>query len=200
MELSFKLALDMDPANRTRDQDGHLHVASSIVSAAQVNGYKAEEIPRWRELGLTAGRVYDLLRDPLELEKGAPTLHGKPLVVVHRAQTADNHNHEITVGSVSNPVWENPNLKAEITVWDGDAIALIESGEQADLSCGYRYDALMEPGTYNGTAFSGKMVNLIFNHCCLVAAGRVIGAMVGDSDIIEGQWKLIERALLGFSI
>src|ERR1700685_3378974 len=55
------------------------------------------------------------------------------------ASRAGDHDREITVGSVSNPTWQYPNVMAEITVWDGEAIELIESGEQADLSAGYFY-------------------------------------------------------------
>lgn len=189
------IALDAATANRTKSQDGHLHVASSVVSAAQVNDYRGDEIPGWRELGLQADRVYALLRDPVELEKAVPSLHGKPLVIVHRAQTADDHDREITVGSVSNPTWEYPNVKAEIAVWDGEAIELIESGEQADVSAGYFYVPVMDPGEFNGTAFSGRMTKIGFNHLAIVKIGRVIGAMIGDSeDSLE--WTLIERALL----
>ena len=48
---------------RTKDADGHLHVASSIVSAAQVNPYQGSEIPNWQALGLDPQRVYMLLRE-----------------------------------------------------------------------------------------------------------------------------------------
>lgn len=179
--MSDVIAFDRESV-RTKDPlDGHLHIASSVVSAAQVNDYRMEEIPNAEALGLVAGRVYALLRDPQEIEKAAGTLHGKPLVIVHRAQTAGDHDREITVGAVSNPVWESPNLKAEITVWDGEAIALIETDEQSDLSAGYGYRADMTPGTFNGVAYEGVMRDISFNHLALVSQGRVIGAFVGDS-------------------
>jgi uncharacterized protein len=179
-QAADRMALDRESV-RTVDGDGHLHVASSVVSAAQVNDYRTEEIPNWQSLGLQPGRNYALLRDPVELEKGVPSLHGKPLVIVHRAQTADDHDREITVGSVQNPTWESPNIKAEITVWDGEAIKLIESGEQADLSAGYRYDPVMESGEFNGVKYDLKMTNILFNHLALVTQGRCIGAVVGDA-------------------
>jgi 8-oxo-dGTP pyrophosphatase MutT (NUDIX family) len=175
------LAFDRESV-RTKDPlDGHLHIASSVVSAAQVNDYRMEEIPNAEALGLVPGRVYALLRDPIELEKAAQTMHGKPLVIVHRAQTASDHDRTIVVGAVHNPVWEAPNLKAEITVWDGEAIALIESDEQSDLSSGYGYRADMTPGEFNGVAYEGVMRDISFNHISLVSQGRVIGAFVGDS-------------------
>ena len=188
-----QIALDASPENRSRNTDGHLHVASSVVSAAQVNDYRAEEIPNWQALGLQAGRAYAMLRDPVELEKAVPSLHGKPLVIMHRAQTAADHDREITVGTVTNPVWESPNVKAEITVWDGDAIALIESGEQSDLSAGYRYVPVVESGEFNGTRFDLKMKDIEFNHLALVRVGRVIGAVVGDSAPSEEIKKMAEK-------
>jgi hypothetical protein len=170
------LALDA----RTIDKDGHLHVTDSVVSAAQVNDYRAEEIPDWQALGLVPGRMYALLRDPVELEKAAETMHGKPLLMRHRVQTADDHDHDITIGTVTNPVWDAPNLRAELTVWDGDAIAAITSDEMSDLSAGYRYSAVMQPGDYNGVHYDGVMRDIAFNHLACVTQGRVIGAFVGD--------------------
>jgi hypothetical protein len=186
-------ALDRETV-RTTDGDGHLHVASSVVSAAQVNDYMAEEIPGWEALGLVKGRIYALLRDPVELEKAAATWHGKPLLIVHRGQTADDHDREITVGSVSNPVWEFPNLKAELTVWDGEAVAGIKNGTMKDLSSGYRYRPVMEPGEFQGVHYDGRMVELAANHVTLCKQGRVVGAFVGDS-MDNFLWGKLEQAL-----
>ena len=179
-EDSVLLALDWQGPGRTKDDDGHLFIPSSIVSAAQVNNYRGEEIPNSSRLGLDPKKLYALLRDPDELAKGAETLHGKPFVLVHRSQTAEDHNRQITIGSVMNPVWEDPNLKAEIMVWVKEGIDFIESGEKSSLSCGYRYEAVMQPGTYNGISFDGRMTAIEFNHLALVENPRVIGAVVGD--------------------
>jgi len=165
---------------RTVDSDGHMHIASSIISAAQVNDYLGREIPDYERLGLAPEQRYALLRDPVELEKAAKTFHGKPLLIVHRPQVAGDHDKSIVVGSVNNPEWDNPNVKAELTIWDAKAIAAIESGEQKDLSAGYRYVPVMEAGTYNGVRYDGRMTEIEANHVALVSQGRVIGAMVGD--------------------
>ena len=181
--------------NRSLDDDGHLRVASSIVSAAQVNDYLGREIPGFEALGLDPDRMYALLRDPVELEKAVPTLRGKPLVIVHRAQTADDHDREIVVGTVLNPTWDAPNVKAELIVWDQEGIDFINSGEQKDLSAGYRYTPVMESGELNGTKYEIRMRDIKFNHIALVKQGRVIGAMVGDS-ASEVLWEQIEAAIL----
>lgn len=190
----MKLAMDraikregiaLDRASvRTTDSDGHMHVASSIISAAAVNEYLGAEIPDFEKLGLDADRRYKLYRDPTELEKGAPSLHGKPLLIIHRPQSADDHDREVVVGSVSNPVWDDPRLKGELAIWDGEAIDGINSGEQRSLSAGYQYVPVMTPGTTpEGEAYDGVMTNIEFNHVALVTEPRVAGAMVGDSAI-----------------
>lgn len=180
-----KLAFDRASV-RSVDGDGHMRVASSIVSAAAVNEYLGAEIPDFEKLGLEPKKLYKLYRHPDELEKGAASLHGKPLMLIHRPQSAEDHDRESVVGSVSNPVWEAPNLKAELTIWDGEAIALIESGDQKSLSAGYLYIPVMTPGTTpNGEAFDGLMTGIEFNHTALVTEPRVQGAVVGDSAIVQ---------------
>lgn len=194
MHASFKIAFDRASV-RSRSMDGHLHVASSVVSTACVNDYLGSEIPHRDLLGLKADRMYALLRDPGALEKAVPSLHGKPLVLRHREQTAADHDRDITVGSVQNPVWQYPNVMAEITVWDGEAIRLIESGEQSDLSAGYFYRPMMDRGTFNGVCYDGIMCEIAFNHLCLVDVGRVTGAVVGDSAIRKGAMKMANPAM-----
>jgi hypothetical protein len=176
-----RIALDRSASVRRIDEDGHLHVSSSVISAAAVNPYNGSEIPDYEALGLDANRVYQLFRDPAELEKAAPSFANKPLLIVHKPQTADAHDHELVVGSVANPVWDSPNLKAELVVWDKAAIDAIESGAQRDLSCGYRYRCVVEAGTYQGQRYDAKMVDLVGNHVAIVESGRVRGAFVGDS-------------------
>jgi hypothetical protein len=180
-----RVAFDRAASARTVDQDGHLHVASSVISAAAVNPYNGSEIPDNEALGLDPNKVYQLFRDPAELEKATATFANKPLMIVHKAQLADTHDRDVVVGSISNPVWDAPYLKAELVVWDAAAIKAIESGEQKELSCGYRYTADMTPGTYEGKAYQGVMRGISGNHVALVSEGRVNGAVVGDSALRE---------------
>ena len=50
-------------------------------------------------------------------------------------------------------------------------IAGIESEEQRELSCGYRYTADMSPGTYRGQRYDGVM-RQIPDHCHIHARPR----------------------------
>jgi hypothetical protein len=166
---------------RTVDQDGHLHVASSVISAEQVNSYLGAELPDWQSLGLQPDREYRILRPGAELAKAAASFSNKPLMIEHRPQSAADHDRDLVVGSVANPVWKAPELYAELVIWDQAAIDAIMDGSRAALSCGYHFEVSMVPGTFNGQRFDGQMNSLSGNHVSLVPVPRVAGAVVGDA-------------------
>ncbi|GJD63762.1 DUF2213 domain-containing protein [Methylobacterium frigidaeris] len=177
------LALDR-ASTRVRDADGHLHVRRTPISKACVNDYLGREIPGWQALGLEAGRRYALLRDPEELARAADTFNNKPLLFDHNPVSADEHDHDRTVGSVSNPSFEHPYLYADLACWSGPAIRLIEDGSQKELSSAYRYTPDMTPGTFQGVRFDGVMRDISANHVALVKKGRAgPDVVVGDSAI-----------------
>jgi len=187
-----RLALDRASA-RSVDQAGHLHVSRNVLSRANVCPYYGREVAGGEALGLDPDRIYQLLRDPAALEASAPTFNGKPLLVTHRPQSASDHDHSITVGALSNVRWEAPCLVGELTVWDGEAIALIESDEQSSLSLGYFYKAVPQSGVLDGVAYSLVMAEIVGNHCALVAEPRVKGAFVGDAALSTTQPSIMER-------
>jgi hypothetical protein len=78
-------------------------------------------------------------------------------------------------------------LKNSLVVWDEDYIKRIDTGEQRELSCGYRYVADMRPGEINGEKYDGRMTEIVGNHVALVAQGRA------GPDVIVGDSKLKER-------
>lgn len=177
-----QLAFDRAASVRTKDLDGHLHIADSPISKAAVNPYYGAEIPEHEELGLDPARVYYLFRDPQELQKAAPTFNGKPLLSAHKPQFADTHDHALTVGAISNPRWQQPYIRASLVVWDAAAIARIESKAQRELSAGYRYKAVMQPGWYGPDRYDGRMTDIVGNHVTLVTTGRAgADVVVGDA-------------------
>jgi len=197
------LALDRASV-RSFDQAGHLNVEIANISKANVCPYLGREIPNGGELGLDPDRVYNLLRDPEELAKAADTFTGKPLLLVHRPQMAGDHDRRITVGAIGDAVFEPPYLKAPLSVWDGEAIALIESGAQQELSCGYFYRADMTPGTFEGEAYDGRMVDIAGNHVALVETGRagpdvVVGDTMETINMLKSRKALVASgALMAF--
>ena len=172
---------------RSYDQDGRLHIAVTNISKAIVNPYLGNEIPDYEALGLVADHVYQLLRDPNELAKAAPTFNNIPLLSEHVPVTADDHQPGIVVGSTGTDAeFKKPYLRNSLVIWATDAINGIESNEQRELSCAYRYRADMTPGSYEGTHYDGVMRDIYGNHVALVAAGRAgSDVIVGDSILKE---------------
>ncbi|MVW80185.1 DUF2213 domain-containing protein [Bordetella sp. 02P26C-1] len=169
---------------RTVDQDGRLHVAITNISKATVNPYRGSEIPDWEQLGLHPDRIYQLLRDPKELEAAASTFNNIPLLNRHVPVSVDEPQHDLVVGSTgTDAVFEAPYLKNSLVVWDAVAIAGIDTAQQKELSCAYRYRADMTPGVYEGTPYDGVMRDLRGNHVALVEVGRAgPDVVVSDSN------------------
>lgn len=180
------VAMDRKPAASVRayDADGRMHVEVTNISKANVCPYIGREIPKWRELGLEPDRVYQLYRDPEELEKAAPTFNNLPLLSQHVPVTADSHQPELVVGSTGTDAsFEAPYLRNSLVVWARDAIDAIESETRKELSCAYRYRADMTPGrTPDGEKYDGVMRDIVGNHVALVKDGRAgDDVIVGDS-------------------
>jgi hypothetical protein len=199
--MSNRLAFDRSV--RVYDVDGRLHVRVTRISKATVNPYYGHEIPGAEALGLEPGRVYRLLRDPEELAKAAPTFNNLPILSKHVPVTAndeDSHMPGLVVGSTgTDAVFRDPYLLNSAVVWSGPAIAGIESREQQEWSCAYRYTPDMTPGTYKGLHYDGIMRNIVGNHVALVEEGRAgSDVVVGDSQF-EGHMALQSRTALMLS-
>ena len=150
-----------------------MRVAESRISKANVCPYFGREIPDFERLGLDPSRTYLLFRDPKELAKGASTFDGKPLLVRHVPIDAELPRKELWVGTVGNCEFVEPYLVTRpLMVLTKEAIDLIESEAQRELSAAYRYDAVMEPGVWGGTQYDGRMVNIRGNHVAIVSEGR----------------------------
>ncbi|WP_082954059.1 DUF2213 domain-containing protein [Mesorhizobium sp. AA23] len=176
------LAMDRNSV-RSFDQDGHLRVEMTPISKANICPYYGREIPDFEALGLDPERIYRLYRDADELAKAAPTFVGKPLLLKHIPISAKEHPREAVVGALGDAVeFHAPYLMAPLSIWDGAAIALIESDRQKELSSSYRYRADMTPGTLAGESYDGVMRDISANHVALVEEGRAgPDVVVGDS-------------------
>jgi hypothetical protein len=167
--------LALDKSARHKDANGFLHVAISHISKATVNPYYGREIPNYEALGLDADKVYNLLRHPDELKKGAATFNNMPITLTHpeKALSADGFQRDKVIGSLgTDSAFDGTYLNNSLVVHDAEAIAGIESGQLKEISCGYRYRADMTPGTYNGMAYDGIMRDITANHVALVERGR----------------------------
>lgn len=167
------IAMDRDTI-REKTRDGRLTVDKVNVTKANICPYRGEEIPGWQELGLDPNTVYNLLRDPEELKKAAPTLNGVQLLKKHTPVSAADPHQDKTVGSLGTDAeWDGEYLTNSLFVNTQDAIDGIESGAQRELSAGYHYKPDMTPGIFNGKRYDGVMRDIVFNHVALVEDGRV---------------------------
>lgn len=180
---SFTLALDR--ATRYFDADGRLHVPVNQITKAAVNPYYGREIPNAAALGLDAKKVYQLFRDPAELEAAAATSNNIQLMGLHVAVSADEPQKEFIAGTLgSDAAFSHPYVTNSLCIWDAGEIAAVESEDKREISMGYRYDADMTPGVFEGVKFDGIMRNIRFNHAALVEQGRAgPDVMVGDSKL-----------------
>jgi hypothetical protein len=190
------ILLALDRSMRRIDADGHMHVEAANITKANVCPYYGKEIPNAAELGLDPNKIYRLYRDATELEAAAASYENKPLMMMHVAVSADQPQKFLRVGTVGKVWWSAPYLKAQLAIWDAEAITAVESGKQKELSCGYRYVADMSPGTSpEGEAYDGVMRGLQCNHVALVETGRA-GHDVFVTDELPQDFTIMKIAAL----
>lgn len=188
------LTLALDRSARRIDADGRLHVDRSHISKAAVNPYYGLEIPGFESLGLEADRVYRLFRDPVELERAAPSFARIPILSKHIPVTAqsvtdDPELKKLVVGAIGSEVtFSAPYLDADLCIWDAAAIAGIDTDKVRELSCAYRYVPVMTPGNFQGQAYDGIMTEIQANHLALVEVGRA-----GSDVIVADKNPFIDR-------
>jgi hypothetical protein len=172
---------------RSFDADGRMRVKNCILSTAEINPYRGNEIPGYDALGLKPNHIYDLYRDPEEMRKAVPTFEGIPLMIKHVPQTAEEPRKEYQAGAIHSVTFDGKHLRGDLLVSDGKAIDLIESGAMSDLSCGYRYTPDMTSRDVDGRPADGTMRDLQGNHVALVDDGRASGAHVADRALFDPQ-------------
>lgn len=179
-----RIVFDAAPSVRSFDDNGFMHVAVSNLTKETVNPYRGREIPGWQERGLAPERVYYGYRAGSELEKGARTFSGLPLLLDHHMEDAEAPQKNFRIGTVGTDArWESPYVKAALVVTDADAIRAIEDGSMRELSCAYRYDPLWKAGTFGGKDYDFVMTNIRGNHVALVKEGRA------GSDVVVADAK-----------
>ena len=62
-------------------------------------------------------------------------------------------------------------LAAPVYITDGDAIALVQSGQRRDVSCGYECELDETPGTFNGVPYDRVQRDRVYNHVGLGPGG-----------------------------
>ena len=198
--LRFVIAFDRKPS-RKYDPDGRLHVEGVNICREGISPYVGHEIPGWEDLGLDPNKIYKLYRPADELEKAAATSNGIPLLREHRAVSADSHSYWDTVGSIGTRAkWDPPFVTNDLVVWPAADIEGVESKDKCELSPGYRYKPVMEPGKFDGEDYDGRMTEICFNHEAIVETGRQgREVIIGDSaeDLI---WRSLAEMMQGTAV
>ena len=202
-----EIRIAFDRSARHVDADGRLHVERSHISKATVNPYYGSEIPGADGLGLDPTKIYYLLRDPVELERGAPTFARLPILSKHTPVSAEDPQKDLVVGAIgSNVEFAAPYLDADLCFWDETAIAGIDSDTIRELSCSYHYAPVMEPGEYDGKRYDGRMTKIEGNHLAIVEVGRAgSDVLVADANPFQGlpemkQTKLGKALVTAFRV
>lgn len=172
-----------DESARSVDESGHLRVSRTVLSKAQIDPYFGREIPKFEELGLDPDRIYQLLRDPIELEKSADTAKGKQILLKHTYVDSKTPEKELTVGAIGSDIeYKDGKLYGDLTFWDDEAIGLIDSEKMEQLSYSYYFTPDMTPGEFEGKPYDGVMRDIHGNHIALVERGRIgRDAVISDS-------------------
>lgn len=187
-----------DRSIRELDIDGRMHIRDVNVCMESVSPYRGGEIPGWNALGLKEDEIYQVYRPGAELSRPETiaSANGIPFLRRHVAVSADDHKHMDTIGTTGTTArWEAPFIKNDLAVWVGDDIDVIEDKTRAHLSPGYRYEPVIENGTFNGAKYQIRMTKILFNHLASVHQGRQ-GPDVAIDSSQELQWHLIEQAIL----
>lgn len=163
-------------SSRFEDRDGRLFVGPSVLTRAGVDSYFGGEIDGCDELGLEKDREYRFLRSPDELKKALPRMETLPLTTEHVTLSARDHDASKTIGAIGSGLAYDDSsdvVRGPLSVWREPFIGRIKSGDQKEISMGYRFRPVMTPGVWNGKPYDGIMTEIEPNHFALVPAGRV---------------------------
>ena len=131
------------------------------------------------------GSVVRELRRP-EINSDPKTVNGfklLPMVVEHPPSglLSSKNYRQFAVGMTDSSAHYDSSfggILGLVSMFDGEAISLAESGEKVELSAGYGCDIIDQPGVWNGQRYDREQINIRPNHLALTAKGRA-GSEVG---------------------
>ena len=107
-------------------------------------------------------------------EDSLATLSDAPVTNLHHGMVDASNWRRVAVGAVSGSAREDAGkVVADLVIQDKTTIALIESNERREVSCGYECDLEWTPGqTPGGERYDAIQRNIRYNHVALVPRGR----------------------------
>lgn len=187
------------------DDNGFLHVDISNLTKEQVVPYLGREIPDHERLNLEPEKVYYCYRSAAELSKPETiaSINGIPIQLDHHEDYADDPAQDTRVGSTgTDGAWNTPYLTNSLHIQNKSAINRINDGSMREISLGYRFTPVAEPGTFNGTHYDILITDISCNHVALVNEGRaghdvvVKDGLPGELKNMGDQTELATQALL----
>lgn len=172
---------------RFEEWNGHLRVAETNLTKANVCEYWGWEIANNAKYGFQKDKKYRFLRSPDALKKAVKSFAERPILYLHKAADADKLDNAKVIGTTgSDPSFDFPYIKDAITIWDGDYIEAIKNNTQAELSASYAFTPVVESGVFEGEAYDAIMTDIHVDHIALVEQGRAgPDVRVADSKIIH---------------
>lgn len=187
MKLKNRAVVFDAQSMRFEEWNGHLRVAETNLTKANVCEYWGYEIANHKQYGFQPDKKYRLLRSPDALKKAVKSFAERPIQYVHKAADADKLDNGKVIGTTgSDPSFEFPYIKDAITIWDGDYIEAIKNNTQAELSASYAFTPVIEAGEFEGQPYDAIMTDIHVDHIALVEQGRAgPDVRVADSKTIH---------------
>ena len=171
---------------RVIDENGHMHVAGSVLTSGVVSNYLGSEVEGSAERGYGPKDLIPIYRDPAELRKAIDSFHAVPLMRRHVMVSGEDPQKDDVIGVVVNPSMDGSDVVGDLTLWSAhDGIYPVNSGEKEELSCGYTRELDWTPGSVDGLHYVARMHTIKFNHVTITPRGRVSGARVADEKPVE---------------
>lgn len=157
--------------SKTVDKSGFWFIPHNPISKVGVFDYLGSSISEECE----PNKVYKVFRSGETLLQSVPTWDNPPKPFINDHEMLGEGFTEIderpVQGVITNPVFEDGVLYADITVYSEKLKDAIENGKK-ELSLGYFCKFEKQPGTYEGESYDYIQTNMVGNHIALVEAGR----------------------------
>ncbi|APA83233.1 DUF2213 domain-containing protein [Francisella tularensis] len=166
-------------SKRKVNEYGHMIVTDNVITREEVSPYLGRELPLD---GLDPNKIYMVYRPLEEIKKAKDTVNLKPFVNEHFTVDQETPNKDKWIGTIGGKAEiKGRELINDLSVWDINAVELVESKKKEGLSGGYSYDLDPTPGYFDGEYYDFIFRNLSFNHVALVKKGRVLNAKIADT-------------------
>ena len=157
--------------SKTIDKSGFWFIPHNPISKVGVFDYLGSSISDECE----PNKIYKVFRSGETLLGSVPTWDNPPKPFINDHEMLGEGFTEVdnrpVQGVITNPVYEDGVLYADITVYSESLKEAIENGKK-ELSLGYFCKFEKQPGEYDGEHYDYVQTNMVGNHIALVDAGR----------------------------